>query len=439
MCTQFWRGSIVFLAAARLLLNHAGAAPVTIGIALPQGQPMQSAEAEPLRQSLISQLKAQSVDAVPLSGATPDLVNAEAQSKHCSYVLYTHLEKHSSSGLRSKLSGMTNPFAFTAFSAKGANTISNNLMQGANPGAASPPSAAVKQGDTMTMAYRLMPAGSTNPVKAESFDSGKAGGDGQDLISPLVTQVAGAVGTATHDSPSAVAQAAPAPVPTPAGDPAAATGHSSVFGSLFGHHSTPPKPAAESMSSSMDCAKIAAMPVAPMSMEACQKLQSSQQIYTQAASDPAASHPGDDQMTCPQITAELKQQQYTAPDKTKVAEAAATANKQEEIIHKEHANMLKMQAEDQKAVAAATAADTATELATGGLVRGRALNAVEKTLDAKHKANNDRVIKEDLPVTQQLNGQTAGLGADFAQQLQSNPRLARLMQLADSKHCKGGT
>jgi hypothetical protein len=25
-----------------------------------------------------------------------------------------------------------------------------------------------------------------------------------------------------------------------------------------------------------------------------------------------------------------------------------------------------------------------------------------------------------------------------AQQLQSNPRLARLMQLADTKHCKGG-
>jgi hypothetical protein len=440
MSIPFWRWSIVLTAAARLLLNQAGAAPLTIGIVLPQGQPMQSADvAEPLRQSLIGQLQAQSIDAVPLSGALPDLVTAEAQSKHCSYVLYTHLEKHSSSGLRGKLSGMTNPFAFTAFSAKGANTISNNLMQGTNPGSASQPSAAVKQGDTMTMAYRLTAVGSTNPVKADSFDSGKAGADGQDLISPLVTQVTGAVGAVAHVSPATAAQGAPAASPAPAGDPAAAAGHSSVFGSLFGHHSTPAKPAAGSMNSSMDCAKIASMPVAPMSMEACEKIQSSQQIYNQAASDPAASRPGDDQMTCPQITAELKQQQYTAPDKTKAAEALATANKQEQIVHKEHANMLKMQAEDQKAIAAATAADDATELATAGLVQGRALNAVEKTLDAKHKANNDRVIREDLPVTQQLHSQTAGLGADFAQQLQSNPRLARLMQLADSKHCKGGT
>ncbi len=436
MSTQFWRWSIVFTAAARLMLDQAGAAPVTIGIALPQGQPMQSADvAEPLRQSLISQLQAQSLDAVPLSAATPDLATAEAQAKHCSYVLYTHLEKHGSSGLRGKLSGMTNPFAFTAFSAKGANAISNNLMQGANPGAASQPSAAVKQGDTMTMAYRLMPVGSTDPVRAESFDSGKAGGDGQDLVSPLVAQVAGAVVAAAHNS---APTAAPAP-PAASGEAVAATGHASAFGALFGHHSTPPKPAAGSTNSSMDCAKIASMPNAPMSVEACEKMQSSQQIYNQAAADPSASRPGDDQMTCPQITAELKQQQYTAPDKTKVAEATATVNKQEEIIHKEHANMLKMQAEDQSAVAAATAADTATELATGGLVRGRALNAVEKTLDAKHKANNERVIREDLPVTQQMTSQTAGLGSDFAQQLQSNPRLARLMQLADSKHCKGGT
>ena len=101
--------------------------------------------------------------------------------------------------------------------------------------------------------------------------------------------------------------------------------------------------------------------------------------------------------------------------------------------------MVKQQAENQAAVNAASAADTATELATGGLVRGRALDAVEKTIDARNRANNERAIKEDLPTTQKMIGQTADLGADFGQQLQSNPRLARLIQLADTKHCKGGT
>ena len=189
----------------------------------------------------------------------------------------------------------------------------------------------------------------------------------------------------------------------------------------------------------MDCAQIASMPNAPVSAATCEQMKASQQTYAQAAADPSASRPGDDQMTCQQITAELKQQSYTAPDKTKVAEVTATANQQQEIQKREYANMVKMQAEDQKAVAAATAADTATELATGGLVRGRALEAVDKSLTAKHDANNERVIKEDMPVTSKLITQTSGLGADFAQQLQSNPRLARLMQLADSKHCKGGS
>jgi hypothetical protein len=49
-----------------------------------------------------------------------------------------------------------------------------------------------------------------------------------------------------------------------------------------------------------------------------------------------------------------------------------------------------------------------------------------------------RLLKEAQPIEKQQLNQMAGCSSDFAQQLQSNPRLARLMQLADSKHCKGG-
>ncbi len=192
------------------------------------------------------------------------------------------------------------------------------------------------------------------------------------------------------------------------------------------------------MGGSMDCAKLASMPNAPMSVEACEKLQGTQQAYNQSASDPSAQRPGDDQMTCAQITAELKQQQYATQDKTKVADLGATLTEQQKIIKKEEAILAKRQAEAQTAVAVATAADTATELATGGLVSGHALRAVEKTLDAQDKVAKERVMREDLPATQKMISQTADLGADFGQQLQSNPRLARLMQLADAKRCKGG-
>src|SRR5450631_43036 len=113
-------------------------------------------------------------------------------------------------------------------------------------------------------------------------------------------------------------------------------------------------------------------------MNAAARWQRVRELFHACTELDPAQRPGDEQMTCAQITAELKQQQYTAPDKTKVAALDATAREQQKITKKEYENMVKMQAEDQSAVAAATAADTATELATGGLVRGRALNAVEK-------------------------------------------------------------
>ncbi len=451
MSARCWRWSIVFVSVARLMLNQVGAAPL-IGVVLPQGQALQGSEAaEPMRQSLISQLKAQSIDAVPLNAA-PGNLDTEAQAQQCRYVLYTHLEKRSSGGL-GKLSALTHVLPFAAFSAKGAaSSLASMAAQGAANAAASsaqqqaasqfaPPNTMVKQGDTMAMAYRLVAVGSANPLKAESFDSAKAGSDGQDILSPLVAHVVGAVIGTVQESPSALPATSTQPAtPAASGDPASPSGHRSMFSGLWGHRSDAnPKTAGESMSAGMDCAKLASMPNAPMSLEACERLQVSQQANAHAASNPAAARAGDDQMSCTEITAELKQQQYTAPDRTKVTEATATVNEQQTIIHKEYANMLKQQAEDQAAVSAATAADTATEVATLGLVRGRSLNAVDKAIDARHQANNERALKEDLPVTQKMVGQMADFGTDFGQQLTSNPRLARLMQLADARHCKGGT
>jgi hypothetical protein len=420
MFTKYLRWSIVCVAMTRLVLNQAGAAAVTIGIPLPHGQSQGEEVAESLRQSLISQLKAQSIDAVPLSASTGNL-DAEVQAKHCNYVLFTRLEqKHSTgSGVFSKISLLTH---------------------GIQPDSITGAPATIKRGDTVVLDYRLIAMGSTDPIKADTL-SAKAAADGQDVVSPLVAQLTNSVAAAAQGKESGTA---PAQATTPAASAASGDSQSSSngskFGGFFGHRSiSSAKSTGGNMGGSMDCAKLASMPNAPMSLEACENLQGTQQAYNQAASDPSAQRPGDEQMSCVQITAELKQQQYTAQDKTKVAELDATTKEQEKIIHKEEAILAKRQAEAQAAVAAATAADTATELATGGLVSGHALRAVEKTLDAQDKVEKERVIREDLPTTKKMIGQTAGLGADFGQQLQSNPRLARLMQLADSKHCKGGT
>jgi hypothetical protein len=423
MSTKYWRWSIVCVAMARLVMNQAGAAPVTIGIPLPHGQVQGEEMTESMRQSLISQLKARSIDAVPLSASTGSL-EAEVQAKHCTYVLYTRVQnKHSTgSGVFGKLSLLTH---------------------GISPDAIGGGVGSVKRGDTVVLDYRLMAMGSSAPIKADTL-SAKADADGQDVVSPLVAQLSSAVAAATQGKDQG-ATPVPAAAQTLTQAPAAASSdtqsssNGSKFGGFFGHRSiSSAKPTGGSMGGSMDCAKLASMPNAPMSLEACEKLQGTQQAYNQAASDPSAQRPGDEQMSCTQITAELKQQQYAAQDKTKVAALDGTVKEEQKIIKKEEAILAKRQAEAQTAVAAATAADTATELATGGLVSGHALRAVEKTLDAQDKVEKERVIREDLPTYKTMNSQTADLGSDFGQQLQSNPRLARLIQLADARHCKGG-
>ena len=56
---------------------------------------------------------------------------------------------------------------------------------------------------------------------------------------------------------------------------------------------------------------------------------------------------------------------------------------------------------------------------------------------ATYKREQAQAQKQQ-PITQQGIGQMAGFGADFAEQFKSNPRLARLLQLANTRHCKGG-
>jgi hypothetical protein len=348
MSTKNWRWPIVCVAMARLVMSQADAAPVTIGIPLPHGQVQGDEMAESMRQSLISQLKAQSIDAVSLSASTGGL-ETEVQAKHCNYVLYRRVQnKHSTgSGMFGKLSMLTHG-------------ISPNGI-GAGDGS-------IKRGDTVVLDYRLMAMGSSDPIKADSL-SAKADSDGQDVVSPLVAQLTNAVAAAAQgkDQGEALAQASPQTstqaVPAPASD-AHPSSNGSRFGGFFGHRSIS---SAKSTGGNM-----------------------------------------------------------------------STTKEEQKIIKKEEAILAKRQAEAQAAVGAATAADTATEIATAGLVQGHALNAVEKTLDAQDKAEKERVMREDLPTYQKMISQTADLGSDFGQQLQANPRLGRLMHLADSKHCKGG-
>lgn len=212
---------------------------------------------------------------------------------------------------------------------------------------------------------------------------------------------------------------------------------------LFGSHGKAPDSTAAGDNpgappSGMDCDKIAAMPGSGMTADSCRKLMASQQAYRAAASDPGAQRPGDEQMTCEQITAELRNQHYAAPDQAKLADAQQAARQQRAVMARQQAEAHATAATQQVELNAAIAADKATEAASGGLVQGRAAMATQQAQLAKNKAEGERMLRQSQPAEQHMTSATANLATDAGAQMTANPRLARLIQLANEKHCQGG-
>jgi hypothetical protein len=439
-----------------------GDGKVTIGVALPQVQLGQGADAaEPLRQSVMNRLRSPNVEVVALSGNTPAEIEAAAKGKGCSQVLYTNVErKHGIGGMLGKLmpiAGVLPGIAGAGGGGGGGGGLTGLITQGAasmaSTAAASSAQqqmmgaqqqmlagqqaaetsqaqalqmaarASIKRGDSIAIEYRLAAIDGGASLRSELLRA-KADSDGQDVLSPLVEQLAQAVATGSS---------------TPADT--GRSEHSGLLHGLFAAHgnsaSKPPSATASSTGGMPDCAQIASMPNAPISLEACQKMASAQQAYDRAASDPSASRPGDEQMSCEQIKSELRLQQYTAPDKATVAATTAAANKEQGLLNKHVAEANAVMAQEQAKVNAAAAADRATELATGGLVNPNAASAAAVAGQARVKAVGERQAAERRPTEQKLIGGVADLGVDAATQLSSNPRLARLMQLAQSRGCKG--
>lgn len=452
----------------------AGDGKVTIGVALPQVTLGQGSDAaEPLRQALMNRLRSPNVDLVELSGSTPAEIEADARGKGCSQVLYTNVgRKQSIGGFLSKLAPVASMLPGLAGAAAGGGGggggVAGLLTQGAASmatraatssvqsqmtsaqqqmaaGQQSVPAqaqglqasalATIKRGDNISFDYRLAAIGGSAPLKSETLHA-KADADGQDVLSPLVEQLAQGVSSSAQ-SGTASAQAAPAASAADAGK----SDHSGFLKGLFGSHDKPAaKPAmgaATSAGPTPDCAQIASMPNTPMTFEACQKMVSAQQAYDRAAADPSASRPGDEQMSCDQIKAELSQQQVKALDKTHVADTTAAVTKEQSMLKKHVAEANVVMAEEQVKVDAAVAVDQATGMATGGLVNPNTASAAAMAAQARIKELGARQAAERKPTEQKMYGGVADLGMDAAQQLSSNPRLARLMQLAQSHSCKG--
>jgi hypothetical protein len=194
-----------------------GAQKLKVGVALPRAQLGQgngdaADVAEPVRQALLSYLKGPAMDVIPIEARIPIQINAEAKEKGCDFVLYTDVKqtkKGGGLGLLKKLAPMAAavPMLGGAGNMGGqmaasmaAQTMMSASMQSAQEDAMAGAMAAingaqksnVKAGDTLTLEYLLVKPDAEQPVKADKV-MGKAKENGQDVLSPLIENVAIAV------------------------------------------------------------------------------------------------------------------------------------------------------------------------------------------------------------------------------------------------------
>jgi hypothetical protein len=135
-----------------------------------------------VRNSLLQQLKATNVEAVPID-ATGAAVQAEAQQKECDYVVFANVShKKGGGGFGSMLGSVS--------------SVANSVGYGHGTAAAvatgtttAVVAESIKAKDEMTLDVRLERPGSTTPSFAQQF-KGKAKSGGEDIISPLVQQAA---------------------------------------------------------------------------------------------------------------------------------------------------------------------------------------------------------------------------------------------------------
>ena len=146
-------------------------------------------------------------------------------------------------------------------------------------------------------------------------------------------------------------------------------------------------------------------------------------LWTLAVADVPGALPGDGTMTCEQIAVELQPyMQQIMPAAMAAAQAAQEAKQRGE----------QRVAEEMPAAVAITMAATAASADPTGI----ASRAVGQAATIHQQEVWNRSLAEDKPIYDKLSARTGELVAQ-GQQMQSNARLQRLMQLVREKDCDG--
>ncbi len=187
----------------------AAALAARIGIVLPEAQLGQGNSGqdvgEPVRQLIMSYMTGPRLELVPLQAKIAAQIEAEAQAQNCTHVLYTSVaQKKGGKGMGGMLS-MLGPAAsmLPGLGAMGGNAsmiagmatqvASQAAMQSAQESALASLTQAqagsVKARDEISVTYRFVAIGGSMTPLEETLKS-KAKENGEDLLRPLVQQVA---------------------------------------------------------------------------------------------------------------------------------------------------------------------------------------------------------------------------------------------------------
>jgi hypothetical protein len=186
----------------------------------------------------------------------------------------------------------------------------------------------------------------------------------------------------------------------------------------------------------LDCDQLAAMPNAPMSLQSCRQAVGAMQAQTAAASDPAAARAGDAAMSCADIAAEMRTMQGVGLSQAQQRENATAVTAYQSKVAEQQGEINRMGIEATAAVNAGLVADTLTQLATGGLVMGRAAQTAQQAALAQGRVRGQQMAEARKPVEQRVTRAVGDSAQAMGQSARSNPRFARLVELAMARQCR---
>jgi hypothetical protein len=203
-------GGATPVAATAAPLGPKKAGHLRIGIAPPDAQVGQGNNtggdySTPIRNAEVTLMSGPAIEIAPLDSHIAMQLQAEAQQKQCDYVMYSSVVvKHaqaSSFGKFAKFGGMAasmTPMGMMAhgvggaMAAQAAGMAASQVAQQQAMNQLASFNGQIKSKDDVTVQYQLVGTGQTTPVLQNSLQ-GKAKSDGEDVLTPLLTQAATSV------------------------------------------------------------------------------------------------------------------------------------------------------------------------------------------------------------------------------------------------------